>query len=235
MKALIIQHFHMSPTGPIGERLLHHGFELEEFLVVPEENYDDPNIEVDFPVFEEYDLIVPLGAPWGAWDDTCIGRWLTPELELFRQAVTAGQPVLGICFGGQMLARALGGSVAPAPKSEIGWQHVWTDDDSLVSAGPWFELHQDRWVVPPGATEIARTPVASQAFVVNKTLALQFHPEIEEQTLIDWVNTGDLAAIINAGLDPDILLAQTHAEIPAADIRAHDLVDAYLSKVARLI
>lgn len=235
MKALIIQHFHMSPTGPIGERLRYHGFELEEFLVVPEDQYDNPNIDVNFPSFEDYDLIVPLGAPWGAWDDQCIGKWLTPELQLFRDAVNAGIPVLGICFGGQLLARALGGSVGPAPAPEIGWQHIWTEDASLISAGPWFELHQDRFTVPPGAQEIARTPAASQAFTINKTLALQFHPEIEEQTLFDWVNTGDLALIRNAGLDPDILLAQTHKEIPAADKRAHALVDAYLSKVAGLI
>ena len=63
MKALIIQHFHMSPTGPIGERLRHHGFELEEFLVVPEDQYDNPNIEVNVPSFDDSDLIVPLGAP----------------------------------------------------------------------------------------------------------------------------------------------------------------------------
>lgn len=235
MKALIIQHFHMSPTGPIGERLRHHGFELDEFLVVPAEHYDDPNIEVNFPPFEDYDLIVPLGAPWGAWDDGCIGNWLTPELEMFRDAVSVGQPVLGICFGGQLLARALGGSVAPAAHPEIGWQHIWTDDPSVVSAGPWFEMHQDCWTVPPGAREIARTPAASQAFVFNKALALQFHPEIEQQTLIDWVNTGDLALIKNAGLSPEILVAQTGVEIPSADQRAHALVDAYLSKVAGLI
>lgn len=235
MKALIIQHFHMSPTGPIGERLRHHGFELEEFVVVPQENFDSPNIHVEFPDFNNYDLIIPLGAPWGAWEDGCIGNWLTPELELFRAAVLENKPVLGICFGGQLLARALGGSVAPAPASEIGWHHIWTDDPRLISAGPWFEMHQDRWVVPPGAKEIARTPLASQAFTFNKALAVQFHPEIELETLRDWVENGDLEMVVKSGLDPEILLSQTRAEIPTADVRAHALVDAYLSQVAGLI
>ncbi|MDH6531933.1 GMP synthase-like glutamine amidotransferase [Aurantimicrobium minutum] len=235
MKALIIQHFHMSPTGPIGERLRHHGFELDEFLLVPEAQFDTPNLVVEFPNFDDYDLIVPLGAPWGAWDDRCIGNWLTPELELFRNAILADKPVLGICFGGQMIARALGGSVAPAPRAELGWRSIWSDDPCLVSPGPWLEFHRDRWELPPGATEIARTPAASQAFTYNKTLALQFHPEIEVSTLTAWLATGGRQEVLDDGQDPDVMAAQTIAEVAEADRRAHALVDAYLSKVAGLI
>jgi len=235
VKALVIQHDHLSPTGPVGRRLIHHGFEIDEFLVVPEVSFETPNLPVQFPDASAYDLVIPLGAPWGAWDDVCIGNWLTPELEWIRDIVVSGKPVLGICFGGQLVARALGGSVAPGPHPEIGWTNIWSDDPELISNGPWFQFHYDRWVVPPGAVEIARNPAASQAFTIHNTLALQFHPELESASLHDWLEWGGTQQVIDRGLDPAVMLAQSVAEDSAAAERTYRLVDAFLARVARLI
>ena len=234
MKALVIQHDHMTPVGIVGERLQERGFELEEILVVPESSYHQPNIARDFPDFRDYDLLVPLGAPWGAWDDGCIGNWLQPELEWIGDAVRSDHPVLGICFGGQLVARAMGGSVAPAPRGEIGWTAIHSDDPELVSDGPWFQYHFDRFVVPPGATEIARNPYASQAYVINRTLGLQFHPEITRDILDVWLDGPGRELVQNFGLDADILLAQTSAVADAARERTNRLVDTFLERVARL-
>ena len=235
MKALVIQHDHVSPTGPVGRRLEHHGFEITEFLVVPEDLFSTPNITVEFPNFDDFDLIVPLGAPWGAWDNACIGNWLEPELELVKNAVSAGKPVLGICFGGQLIARAMGGTVGPAPLFEIGWTNIWSDRPELVSNGPWFQFHYDRFTVPPGAVEIARNPAAPQAFTINKTLAVQFHPELEAPGLKGWLDWGGDKKVIEAGLDPVIMQAQTVEEDAAAEKRTYALVDAYLKDIAGLI
>lgn len=235
MKALIIQHDHLSPTGPVGRRLLHHGFEVDEFLVVPQASFDAPNLAVHFPDASAYDLVIPLGAPWGAWDDACIGNWLTPEVSWIRGIVESGKPVLGICFGGQLVARAMGGSVAPGPHPEIGWTTIWSDDPDLVSNGPWFQFHYDRWSVPPGAVEIARNPAASQAFTINKTLAVQFHPELESGGLQDWLEWGGTKQVIDRGLDPVVMMAQTVAEDSGAAERTNRLVDAFLARVAGLI
>jgi len=235
MRALIIQHDHASPTGPVGRRLEHHGFAITEFLVVPQDSFDKPNVAVVFPNVDDYDLIVPLGAPWGAWDDACIGTWLIPELELIRHAVTANKPVLGICFGGQLVARAMGGSVAPGEHPEIGWTTIFSDDHEIVGNGPWFEFHFDTWQVPPGAREIARNPAASQAFVINKTLAVQFHPELEASSLKGWLDMGGTAKVVEDGQDPVVMLAQTVAEDPAAEARTNALIDAFLTRVAGLI
>ena len=65
MKALVVQHDHVSPTGPVGRRLEHHGFEITEFLVVPETSFREPNVAVEFPDPLEFDLVVFLGAPGG--------------------------------------------------------------------------------------------------------------------------------------------------------------------------
>ena len=235
MKALVIQHDHVSPTGPLGRRLEHHGFEITEFLVVPEESFKDPNVNVEFPNTDDFDLVVFLGAPWGAWDDKCIGNWLTPEIELCRDLVTANQPVLGICFGGQLMARALGGTVAPGQHPEIGWTYIWSDDQSLVGNGPWFQFHYDRFTVPPGAVEIARNPVAPQAFTINRSLGVQFHPELDSAALKGWLDEGGWPSVAKDNQDGDIMLAQTIAEDKAGEARTYALVDAYLSRVAGLI
>lgn len=233
MKALFIQHDHVSPPGPVAERLRHHGYETIETLVVPESSFEKPNVSFEFPPLDDYDLLVPLGSPWGAWDDACIGNWLLPEIEWIREAVTSGKPVLGICFGGQLVARAMGGSVAPGPTHEIGWTYIWSDRPDIVSNGPWFQFHYDRWVVPPGAVEIARSPIASQAFIINRTLALQFHPELTAEALEGWLVWGGDKSVEAVGQDPAVLLAQTAAEDAAAEQRTFELIDNFIEKVVK--
>lgn len=235
MKALFIQHDHISPPGPVADRLRHHGFEVVEQLVVPEHQFRTPNVTFSFPNIADYDLLIPMGAPWGAWDDTCIGNWLQPELEWIRAAVSSNKPVLGICFGGQLIARALGGSVGRAPGCEIGWKDIWTDRPEIVPAGPWFQFHYDRWTVPPCATEIARNPYASQAFVINKALALQFHPELLGNALQGWLDWDGRSLVEADGQDPDVMMAQTRAYGEAATARTNALIDGFLKHVAQLI
>ena len=234
MKALFIQHDHVSPTGPVGERFRERGFETTEVLVVTKENFANPNVKFEFPEINDYDVIIPLVAPWGAWDDACIGNWLTPEIAWLRSALEANKPVFGICFGGQLMARALGGSVAPAPKSEIGWVNIWSERPDLVSNGPWFQFHYDRWQLPPGAIELARNPVASQAFIYGKSLAVQFHPELNAAGLKGWLDWGGDAKVLEDGQDPEIMYAQTVAEEDAARERTYALVDTFIDKIAKL-
>ncbi|MEN9713564.1 MAG: hypothetical protein RLZZ164_228 [Actinomycetota bacterium] len=234
MKALFIQHDHISPPGPVADRLRHHGFEVVEQLVVPEAEFRTPNVHFEFPSIDDYDLIIPLGAPWGAWDDGCIGNWLQPELEWVRNAVLSNKPVLGICFGGQLMARALGGSVGRAPAPEIGWKDIWSDVEWL-SNGPWFQFHYDRWVTPPGATEIARNPYASQAYIVNRSLALQFHPELIGEALQGWLDWDGYELVEKDGQNPDVMMAQTRAYEADATARTYRLIDGFLRDVAQLI
>jgi len=233
MRALFIEHDHISLGGPIWRSLEKHGYEIERFLIVPESNYDSPNITTTFPNFNEYDLLVPMGAPYGAYEDDRIGNWLLPELEKLKQAHNDGIPILGICFGGQLMARALGGSVARAPKAEVGWIEIESNDKSLIPTGPWFEYHWDRWQTPKGATEIAKTEIANQAFVMGRTLALQFHPEIDLEVLDAWLAMeGGCAEVEAEGVDVEQLRSQTKSIQPASDKRTYDLVDTFLRRVA---
>ena len=94
--------------------------------------------------------------------------------------------MLGLCFGGQALAAALGGTVERAPRPELGWTEIETDEPELVPPGPWLEWHYERFTTPPGATEIARTAAATQAFRHGRHLGVQFHPESTVEIVERW-------------------------------------------------
>ncbi len=230
-RVLVIQHDHVSPIGPIGERFAERGHQVELFGVVPRERFTSPDVEVALPDPIGYDVIVPMGAPWSVYDHDRIGTWIAPELDLLRRAQQHDVPVLGICFGGQALAAALGGSVQRAEVPEIGWYTVDSDDPGLIEPGPWFEWHFDRWSAPAGATSLARTDAAEQAFVIGRSLAVQFHPELTPDMLQGWLDNGGDRHLAANGVDGDTLTRQTRDHAEAARRRAHTLVDRFLDRV----
>ncbi len=232
MRALFVQQDHVSPTGPIGEGFERRGYELVEFPVVPADRFHAPDVEVAFPDPRDYDVIVPMGAPWSVYDGAAIGSWIREELDFLRRAHESGVPVFGICFGGQALAAALGGRVERGSEPEIGWSTIETGAPGLVEAGPWFQWHQDRWSPPPGAAPLARTRVAPQAFTIGRSLAVQFHPELTVAMLDGWLGNGGGDWVTAHGGDVERLAATTRAEEPAAVVRAHRLVDRFLDQVA---
>jgi GMP synthase-like glutamine amidotransferase len=141
-------------------------------------------------------------------------------------------PFLGICFGGQMLATALGGSVAKAPEPEIGWRTVETNAPGLIDPGPWFQWHVDRFTVPDGVRTVARTSRASQAFAAGRSLGLQFHPELTSSVLTTWLGDGGDAELAAHGVDAEDLMTRTRAAEAEATVRAHELVRRFVRDVA---
>ncbi|GIE94187.1 glutamine amidotransferase [Paractinoplanes rishiriensis] len=218
----------MSPLGPVAERFTEHGYDIAYHPVVAEEHFHAPTVTTSFPDFTHFDAVLLMGAPWSTYDHTLIGSWVLPEMHQLRQADSAGVPVFGICFGGQLLAAVHGGRVTPAPTPEIGWTAVTTDDESLVPSGPWFEWHYDRWHLPPTAVELARSPAASQAFVLRRNLAVQFHPELTPAMLTGWLNHGGAAKATEQGRDPASLLIETNRQAAAAAQRSRALVDGFI-------
>ena len=230
-RAVFIEHDHVSPPGAVGRRFAERGYDVEELLVVPEDRFHAPDVEIEFPELRPGDVLVPMGAPWSAYDLPAIGSWVVPELDLLRRADAVGIGVLGICFGGQLLALAHGGDVAASPHPELGWTEVTSDDPSLVPPGPWFQWHDDRWTTPPGAREIARNAAAPQAFVLRHSLALQFHPELDESMLSGWLSNGGSRVLEQRGLDVGALLHETRTRADDAGRRTAALVDAFLDRI----
>jgi GMP synthase-like glutamine amidotransferase len=232
VKALVLAHDHLSGIGHLGDPLADAGYDLTELTIVGADHFHEPDVSFEFPAATDFDLVVSLGAPWSVYDHERIGNWVSAERQLLRDADAANVAVLGVCFGGQLLAQALGGTVARLNTAEIGWHDIATDDAGLVGSGPWFEWHYDGWTVPPGARELARNATASQAYVLRRNLGIQFHPEVSTEILVGWLANGGEAEAKAAGLDPDELLAETRRRDDAAADRARELMRAFLTRVA---
>ena len=170
---------------------------------------------VGWPDPRSVDAVVALGSDRSVRAST--DPWIAPQLDFLRAAHAARVPVLGICFGGQALAAALGGTVAPAPRTEIGWIEVDGDDGY---GGSWFTWHEDAFTVPPGATELARAASGPQAFAFGRSVGLQYHPEVTEAIVDGWLATGG-----DAVPDPEPLRRETARRARGARERALALFD----------
>ncbi|MDE3131065.1 MAG: hypothetical protein KGL16_07910 [Acidobacteriota bacterium] len=132
-------------------------------------------------------------------------------IALIASAVEQDVAVLGLCYGGQVLADVLGGVVEPAPEPELGWQMVDSDDPDQVPQGPWLEWHYQRFTLPPGTRQLARSAVGVQAFASGRHLGTQFHPESTIEIVTRWarfdrerlerLGVSDAQARLEAGRD----------------------------------
>jgi GMP synthase-like glutamine amidotransferase len=231
-RVLFIYNEHLATEGLLGDAFTECGFDVATFEVVPPERLLDPVLDVTFPDPTDYDVLVPLGARWPVYDEALHGSWVGAEIKMMRDAADAGVPTLGVCFGGQLLAAAFGGSVSRSATPEIGWYDIASDRDELVPSGPWFQWHFDTWTLPPGATEIARTAKSSQAFVLGKALALQFHPELDHDLLELWLSTDHDGEVASVGLSHDELRSATTEFESSAARRIRQLVRGFLARVA---
>jgi GMP synthase-like glutamine amidotransferase len=232
-KVLFLYNEHLATEALLGEAFAEQGFDVDTFEVVPAHRIDDPAGDVTFPDPTGYDVIVPLGARWPVYDEALRRSWVSTEMQLVRDAADAGVAQLGVCFGGQLLAQAFGGAVARSSHPEIGWYDVTSDREDLIPAGPWFQWHFDRWTLPPGATEIARTADASQAFVLGRALALQFHPEVDAGLLKLWLADDRDGEVVGSGRTHDELLSRTTELAQSASARVRDLVRGFVTHVVR--
>jgi GMP synthase-like glutamine amidotransferase len=220
LRALILQHEEPTPPGHVTEWLAGHDATVETLRIDIDDREADPT---------GFDLIVSLGSEFAAFDDT--KPFVPREAKLMRTAIDADVPVLGLCFGGQMLARVLGGEVFRGERSEIGWLPVRSRDPDLVPDGPWFQWHFDSFTLPPGATQIAESDVGPQAFVAGRSLGLQFHPEVTTQIMDDWVR--EYRHELDAdGVDPDALLEETKRRATESKRMAWQLFERFLRDVA---
>jgi GMP synthase-like glutamine amidotransferase len=217
VRALLLKPHAYSYPGLVGEAASERGFELVEHVASEDER---------IPEMDGFDLLVCMGAPWSVYGDE-VAPWIGTALQRFRSAVERDIPVLGICFGAQAFAEALGGEARPALATEVGWREVETDDAAIVPPGPWFMWHSDTFTLPPGARELARTSVGPQAFALGPHLCVQFHPEITPGILGAWIEHDDEDFRRN-GVDPQRVLEQTRAELGRARVRARELLNRVL-------
>lgn len=187
MRFLIIQHDDDGGPGVLLEPLAKAG-EIARWNVW--EQHDRPDLD-------GIDAIVSLGGTVHP-DQDGTEPWLAEELDLLEEALDVGTPILGVCLGSQLLARAGGGSVGKVEQPEvarfcdIGLREE-AGDDLLLAAFPrpffGFEWHYYGSTPPPGATPLAANESALQAYrLQNRAWGLQFHIEVDAETLTAWAD-----------------------------------------------
>ena len=158
--------------------------------------------------------------------------WIGPERRLWPAPSTDGVPVLGVCFGGQLLAQVLGGTVARARPTRGGLAPArHRRPGPGPRPGPWLDWHEDAFTCPPGAEPLARTDVSLHAFVQGPHTGVQFHPEVTRAVVEGWI--GD--ARERADLPDDDVGALLSGFDPGGrgpDAQARALVDGFLTRAA---
>ena len=175
------------------------------------------------PPEDDADAIVLFGASTNVVDAPRL-PWLEAELDWLAERVADGTPVLGVCFGAQLVARVLGAEVTRAEPPEIGWFDVELTDegraDPVLGALPErfcaLQWHSWQCALPDRAVALARSPVCLQAFRRDRVWGVQFHPETDEPTLHRWIaeHRNDPDAVAQ-GFAPSVALAEAGERLPA--------------------
>jgi GMP synthase (glutamine-hydrolysing) len=206
MALLVFQHLSGEPLGhfrPVLEssRIPHTYINLS----------DDPSQDI---TREDFSGLILLGGHMSANDDF---PYISKELAIIERAIHARLPVLGICLGAQLIARALGASVFRLPRKEIGWSPVrltsQAASDPLLGlfqpVEPVFHWHKEAFDLPSGAAWLASSNACRyQAFRYSSNVyGLQFHLEVTPEIIARWIRQDESCGAsreMTSPIDPNL-------------------------------
>jgi GMP synthase-like glutamine amidotransferase len=186
MKVLVIMHNESEGPGTLGDYLESIGANIHIARL-----YAGDHLPKNL---RDFNAIVTMGGPMNVYEEEKY-PFLREETIFLQQAIVKGFPILGICLGAQMIAKASGASVYKAPAKELGWSNV-----SLTEAGrrdilfrglpkklKVFQWHEDTFDLPTGGLLLATSnECPNQAFRYRNAYGLQFHVEVTRKILLDW-------------------------------------------------
>ncbi|ARU03943.1 glutamine amidotransferase [Comamonas serinivorans] len=207
--AIAVRHLYFEDLGTLGPLLEARGYAVR-YLDAATEDWRTVDAAAA-------DLLVVLGGPIGAFDDA-LYPFLADELAVISERLQYQRPLLGICLGAQLIARALGAGVRGMGVKEIGFAPLKLalagEASPMATLGevPVLHWHGDHFEIPTGATRLAGTPVCdNQAFGVGRNvLALQCHLEADPRHIERWL-VGHACELAQAGIDPRTLRAEAQA------------------------
>ncbi|MDQ6982681.1 MAG: type 1 glutamine amidotransferase [Mariprofundus sp.] len=189
MNFLVIQHLDIEPPALIGDTLEQAGHQLTRI------HLDQGNL---IPAATDFDGIIIMGGPQSANNDT---DYILAELAWLKKAIAADIPMLGICLGAQMIAKAAGADIFTSPVRELGWFPVYHTDEAVTdplfcqmpNALAVFQWHGETFSFTDAMAAVAMHPdVPAQAFRLGKSqYGLQFHVEIDQSIIEGWIAHGE--------------------------------------------
>ncbi len=205
---LIIQNTKIEGIGTLGDLLKADGFSTKTILAKNEKIPEN-----------KYDAIIILGAPESANDDL---PYLKQEMELIRDSVKKEIPVLGICLGSQLIAKAFDARVYSGPRKEIGfYDDIEFDNVSqsklfsgIKSPSSVFHWHGDTFDLPKNAVRLAHSKdYQNQAIKIESAVGIQFHLEVDEQTIRLWLEKSKEELGKTTYIHPDMIEKQIPQKI----------------------
>jgi len=216
-KLLVFQHVPHEDLGTLDVLLRRAGFQVDTVRF-----WRDPDSR---PNLNGCDGLVILGGPMGVYEDDKY-PFIKPELKLIEDALKKRVPLLGICLGSQLIAKAAGSRVYKGNAKEIGWHDVSltedADNDWLFLGFPdrfrAFHWHGDTFDVPQGALMLASSDLfPNQVIKVGPAAyGIQFHLEVTEQMIREWITVNeDELASLKGVVDPKAIIEETPERIEA--------------------
>jgi GMP synthase (glutamine-hydrolysing) len=201
MRVLAVINHALCDAGVFGEEVIAGGHQFDEWH--PSEG------PMPRPL-SDYDAVISFGGGMQADEDER-HPWLRTALDVLQGGLEREVPTLGLCLGGQMLARAAGGAVGPAPQAEAGFDEVQLTDagqrdplfTGLPRTLPVYQWHSYSFGLPPEGVALASNHVCLQAFRVGRRAwGLQWHPEVKADTALMWAQHA-IPAVNGVAVDLD--------------------------------
>ena len=173
--------------------------------------------------------------------------WIEPVGQLIRLAVERDIPVIGHCLGGQLISKALGGSVIRNTVKEIGWSEAKAEPSDIATHWLWrfasatgtvFHWHGETFSIPAGATRLLSTAhCANQMFALGPHLAMQCHVEMTPEMIATWcadwgsevMAASDQASVQN----PEVMLRETSQRLPEMRRLSEQLYSVWIKGLPR--